>query len=59
MFCGLNCVNRNKDLEFNITEQDIMDLYYKQYGKCVLSGEKLTIIANLSDGEINDYNLSI
>ena len=41
MFCGLNCVNRNKDLEFNITEQDIMDLYYKQSDKCVLSGENL------------------
>ena len=53
-----NCLNRNKDLEFNITEQDIIDLYYKQEGKCALSGEKITSIV-LEDNGINDYNLSI
>lgn len=57
--CKHNCAKRNKDLEFNITEQDILDLYYKQGGKCALSGEKLTFIANLSDRQINEYNISI
>lgn len=57
--CKHNCSKRNKDLEFNITEKDVLNLYYKQEGKCALSGEKLTMIANLTDGEINDYNLSI
>lgn len=57
--CKHNCAKRNKDLEFCITELDVLDLYYKQEGKCALSGEKLTMISNLTDGEINDYNISI
>jgi hypothetical protein len=56
--CKHNCSKRSKDLEFNITEQDIIDLYYKQEGKCALSGEKLTSIV-LEDNGINDFNLSI
>lgn len=53
-----NCSKRSKDLEFNITEQNIIDLYYKQDGKCALSGEKLTSIV-LENNGINDFNLSI
>lgn len=53
-----NCLKRKKDLEFNITDQDILDLYNKQEGKCALSGEKLTSIV-LEDNGINDFNLSI
>lgn len=57
--CKHACPRKNKVIEFNITEKDVLDLYYKQEGKCALSGEKLTMIANFTDGEINDYNLSI
>lgn len=57
--CKHNCAKRNKELEFSISETDILDLYHKQEGKCALSGEKLTMIVNLTDGEINDYNVSI
>ncbi len=56
--CKHNCLKRNKDLEFTITEQEIIDLYYKQKGKCALSGEKLTTIV-LENNGINDFNLSI
>ena len=38
--CKHNCSKRNKDLEFNITEKDVLDLYYKQESKCALSGKK-------------------
>lgn len=54
-----NCARRNKELEFNITEQDILDLYDKQEGLCAMTGEKLTFIAYNNNGQINDYNLSI
>jgi len=35
-----------------------LDLYYKQDGKCALSGETLTRIG-LEDKGINNYNISI
>jgi len=56
--CKSNCVRRSKDLVFAITEEDILELYYKQNGKCALSGQILTKIA-LEDKGINKYNVSI
>jgi len=43
--CKHNCNKRNKDLVFAITEEDILELYYKQDGKCALSCQILTKIA--------------
>lgn len=56
--CKHNCLGRSKDLVFAITEEDILGLYYKQEGKCALSGEILTKIA-FEDKGINKYNISI
>ena len=56
--CKHNCNKRSKNLVFAITEKDIIELYYKQYGKCALSGQILTKIA-LEDKGINKYNVSI
>lgn len=56
--CKHNCNKRNKDLVFDITEKYIIELYYKQEGKCVLSGETLTKIA-LENNGINNFNISI
>lgn len=41
-----------------MTEEDILELYYKQDGKCALSGQILTKIA-LEDKGINNYNVFI
>ncbi len=56
--CKHNCIKRNKNLIFDLTEEDILDLYYIQEGKCALSGEVLTNIA-LEDKGLNNYNISI
>jgi len=56
--CKHNCPRKSKDLVFAITEEDILELYYKQEGKCAISGEILTKIA-LEDKGINKYNVSI
>jgi hypothetical protein len=56
--CKHNCNKRSKDLVFAITEEDILELYYKQDGKCALSGQILTKIA-LEDKGVNKYNISI
>lgn len=56
--CKHNYFRRSKDLVFAITEEDILELYYKQDGKCALSGQILTKIA-LNDKGINKYNISI
>lgn len=56
--CKHNCLNRRKNLVFDITEEDILELYYKQEGKCSLSGEILTKNA-LEDTGVNKYNVSI
>jgi hypothetical protein len=56
--CKSNCVRRSKNLVFAITEEDILELYYKQDGKCAISCEILTKIA-LEDKGINKYNVSI
>lgn len=56
--CKHNCNKRSKNLVFAITEEDIIELYYKQDGKCALSGQILTKIA-LEDKGINKYNVSI
>jgi len=60
--CRSNCIRRNKVLEFNITEQNIVDLYNKQDGRCAFTNEKLTTISYTKvagDKELNDYNISI
>jgi hypothetical protein len=51
--CKYNCLNRRKNLVFDISE-----LYYKQEGKCILSGEILTK-NDLEDKSVNKYNVSI
>lgn len=60
--CRNNCIKRNKILEFNITEQNIMDLYNRQDGRCAYTNEKLTRICytKVADNKkINDYNISV
>lgn len=56
--CKYNCNRRSNDLVFAITEEDILELYYKQDEKCALSGQILTKIA-LEDKGVNKYNISI
>lgn len=60
--CRNNCIKRNKILEFNITEQDIIDLYNRQNGRCAYTNEKLTRICYTKvagNKKINDFNISI
>lgn len=57
-----NTKKRSKDLDIQITIQDIKDLYNKQNGKCALSNIKMTHIAYNTVGNqhtINKWNISI
>lgn len=57
-----NTIKRAKDLDVQITSQDIIDLHNKQNGKCALTNIKMTHIAyNTQDDQhtINKYNISI
>jgi hypothetical protein len=57
-----NCKKRTKDLIVNITEQDILDLYTKQNGKCALTGKQMTMDTYMTKNNhhiINNYNVSV
>ncbi len=57
-----NTIKRAKDLDIQITIQDIIDLYNKQNGKCALTGIKMTHIGYTTQNDqhtINKYNISI
>lgn len=57
-----NANKRPKEINVNITIEDIHNLYIKQNGLCALSGLKMThtIIASREDNHIiNKYNISI
>lgn len=51
-------IKRYKDLEFDITKQDLLDLYKKQKGKCAISGEIMTNILGKNVGQI-PTNISV
>lgn len=59
--CKDNCKRRSKSLLFEITVQDIIELYNCQNGKCKLSNLDMTYIADGTKtcGQINPYNISI
>lgn len=52
---------QKKKLTFEITKQDIIDLYHKQNGLCALTGNVLAYTANMADGRhiVNPRNLSV
>ncbi|QKF94337.1 hypothetical protein QKU48_gp0879 [Fadolivirus algeromassiliense] len=56
-----NLDKRSKKLKFDITEDDIKQLYIKQEGRCLLSGIKMTYIGyqSNSSNKINPFNISI
>ena len=63
MYCMMRCNNqrRNKDLEFDITMNDIKELYKKQKGLCRFTEEKLTYLSYQTNDKsnLNEYNLSV
>lgn len=56
-----NLNKRAKNLKFDITEDDIKQLYITQEGRCVLSGIKMTYIGYQSNNssDINIFNISV
>jgi len=60
MFDNLKNNARNRNIEINITKQDIIDLYHLQNGKCKLTNREMThILYELDRGVGHRYNYNI